>query len=372
MIHYGRPRYWRNISQKVVNMSDFRFKRLEQYQVGGTRDKMDLSIPFPRTPSGKMYRLCPVDDCAPRLFLLAETPTEQKISEENNAHIRRLPGTPGITCPYCGNDAPDNDYTHPEDLKAAKEFIKWAAMEDAGEYMEGLAKNFNREVKKAGKGIFSVEMDFKRSRMTRPHVWREDLLRNLSCDICGREYGVYAIALFCPDCGSPNIHIHIHREVELITHQIHLAEKLSVEGDQELIYRLLGNAHEDVLTMFETYLKTIYQFLVKKIFPLEEAKNLISKRVIGNKFQNIERGRKLFTKINIDPYDGLEDSDLEFIRRNIEKRHVVGHNLSMADEAYAESTQAEEPGRTVHLLADEITRFAYICSSVVTRLENNL
>jgi hypothetical protein len=24
----------------------------------------------------------------------------------------------------------------------------------------------------------------------------------MRCDVCQREYGVYAIGLFCPDCGS--------------------------------------------------------------------------------------------------------------------------------------------------------------------------
>ena len=60
------------------------------------------------------------------------------------------------------------------------------------------------------------------------------------------------------------------------------------------------------------------------------------------------------------------------LRINIEKRHVVGHNLSMADETYSESTQFEQPGRTVHLLSDEISSFASICSSVVIGLEVNL
>ena len=135
-------------------MSDFHFKRLERYRTGGTRNKMELSIPLPKTSGGKEYRLCPIDDCVPRLFLLGDAPAKQKISEENNPRARRMPGTPGITCPYCGNDAPDNDYIHPEDVKAAQKYIEWAAVEDIGEYIEGFAKKFNREVKKVGRGIF--------------------------------------------------------------------------------------------------------------------------------------------------------------------------------------------------------------------------
>jgi len=158
---------------------------------------------------------------------------------------------------------------------------------------------------------------------------------------------------------------------KLINQQIRLAEKVEEEGDPELAYRLLGNAHEDVLTVFETYLKIIYRFLMGKKY-LPNARDLATKKAIGNKFQNIERGRELYKNVGIDPFDGLADSDLNFLRVNIEKRHVVGHNLSIADETYSESTQSEHPGRTVHLLANEISRFADICASVVTKLEENL
>ena len=32
------------------------------------------------------------------------------------------------------------------------------------------------------------------------------------CDHCGRDYGVFAIGLFCPDCGAPNLRLHFARE----------------------------------------------------------------------------------------------------------------------------------------------------------------
>ena len=55
---------------------------------------------------------------------------------------------------------------------------------------------------------------------------------------------------FCPDCGAPNIHLHFAREVVLVREQVELA--VSLASDQrELAYRLMGNAHEDVLTAFE-------------------------------------------------------------------------------------------------------------------------
>ncbi len=349
-------------------MSNFRFRRLEQHKVGGTHDQMRLSIPAPRSPSGKVHRCCPVADCEPNIFQLGETPPDQTIPKEHIHLTRRSPGTIGTTCPYCGTDAPDDEFTFRGDIKAAEEYIQWAVEQDVGDALDQLARDFNRRVGGGRRSLLSIKMDVKRSKRSRPFVWREDLLRDLTCDICSRRYGVYAIALFCPDCGGPNLHVHFGREVELIKQQVEQAKRVEQEGNQELAYRLLGNAHEDVLTAFETYLKMIYRFLVKKRLP-QDAEKLCSKKAIGNRFQNIARGRELFANVGIDPYAGLEEFNLGFLRLNIEKRHVIGHNLSMADDAYAEAAKTEQPGQTVRLLGEEITRFADICKAVVVRLE---
>ena len=46
--------------------------------------------------------------------------------------------------------------------------------------------------------------------------------------------------------------------------------------------------------MLETYLKTVYQFLVRKRYTAAEAQRLCSKKAIRSAFQNIERGQRLF------------------------------------------------------------------------------
>jgi hypothetical protein len=352
-------------------MSKFRFRRLEQYRTGGTSDRMELRIPLPKSETGKIHRQCPREECSPRVFQLGDTPEEQKIAEEQMALVRRSPHSPGTTCPYCGNDAPDTEFNTPEDIEAAQEYLRWAATEDIGDQLEDMVRGFNRR-SGSKKGLISVSMKVKRPRNARPYAMRNDLLRDLTCDICGRRYGVYAIALFCPDCGARNTHVHFQREVELITQQIELARRVGEDGNQELSYRILGNSHEDVLTAFETYLKTLFRFLVKKRATSEVAEGLLKKiSKVGNSFQNIQRGRELFGEIGIDPYGFLSEEDLNFLRLNIEKRHVIGHNLSMADEKYSELAEAEQPGQTVLLLADEVTRFADLCRQVIVHLEQD-
>lgn len=346
-------------------MSRFRFRRLEEYKVGDTKNGMELNVPLPKTPSGKIYRWCPNGQCTPRLFLLgdAERPEGLDVSQ-----LRRAPGVRGTTCPYCGTDADDADFTYGGDIEAVREYITWAAHRDISDHVERLTRDFNRSQPRGG--LLSVKMDFKPDVTPEPRPWREDLIRNLACDVCGREYGVYTIALFCPDCGLRNLRVHFDREVEIVIQQIDLAEQVSEDGNRELSYRLLGNAHEDVVTAFETYQKAFYTYMVRKSFSAQQAERMISKRTIGNRFQNIDKARDLYGNLSLDPFSMLTPDELELMRLNIEKRHVIGHNLSIADKAYSTSAeQREKPGTSVQILADEVSEFAMTAQKVVAELE---
>ncbi len=345
-------------------MSGFRFRRLEEYKVGDTKDGMELNVPLPITPSGKICRWCPNGECTPRLFLLghARRPERLEVSQ-----LRRAPGERGTTCPYCGTDADDAEFNYGDDIEAVQERIEWAALRDISDYMEELTRDFNRSQPRGG--LLSVKMEFEADAPPEPRAWREDLVRNLACDLCGREYGVYAIALFCPDCGSANLHVHFEREIEIVLQQIDLAEQLSEEGNRELSYRLLGNAHEDVLTAFETYQKAFFRYAVRKRHDDGQAERMISKQAIGSRFQNPKKAKDLYEKLSLNPFSVLTTDEMELMQLNIEKRHVIGHNLSIADEAYCRAEQREEPGTTVEILADEVSEFAKTAQKVVVELE---
>lgn len=351
-------------------MRDFRFRRLEKHRVGGTRDRMELSYPVPRSPSGKAYQYSPNPDAAPRLFLIGDAPDERSIAAEYEARIRRQPGPGETICPYSGHIGPDEDFVHFDDIKAIHKQIEHDVAADVQDYMAEMARDFNRKQPRGG--FISMKMDVKKKHRPRLFAIREDLLRDLDCDICRRTYAVYAIALFCPDCGAPNPGLHFRREAEIVREQIALADAQDAAGHGEIAYRLMGNAHEDVLTAFETTLKTIYRYLIRRRHSPGEAATLCAKKAIGNGFQNTGRARERFAPFAIDPFATLSDEDLALLALNIEKRHVIGHNLGIADDHYVELTQADQPGQTVRLIGDEIGRFADICLAVVLELENAL
>lgn len=351
-------------------MSGIRFRRLEQYRVGGTRDRMTLSYPPPRSPSGKIYQYSPNPLAVPRLFLIGEAPVNRTIPEEMRARTRREPGPGQTVCPYSGWMADDKEFIHLDDIEAIKKRIIWEAGADIQDFLADMARNFNR--RQPSGGFITMKTEAKSSLRPRPLAIRADLLRDLECSVCLRPYAVYAIALFCPDCGAPNLALHFQREIVLINKQIDIADAQEVAcGLSEIAYRLMGNAHEDVLTAFEMALKTVYRHLVRRDLPAR-AEMLSTKKEIGNAFQNIDRGREKFAALSFDPFARLSQNELDVLRLNIQKRHVIGHNLGVADEHCVELTQDEQPGETVQLIGDEVRRFTELCRNVVASLDDRL
>jgi hypothetical protein len=163
---------------------------------------MELSYPAPASPSGKMFQYSPNPEAVPRLFLIGDAPAERVIAEPHKSSIRRQPGPGETVCPYSGYMAPDHQFIHFDDIEAIKRQIIWEARADVQDWLAEFAKDFNR--RQLHGRFITMRAEYKPSQEPRPLAIREDLLRDLVCNICGRSYAVYAIALFCPDCGSPN------------------------------------------------------------------------------------------------------------------------------------------------------------------------
>lgn len=347
-------------------MNDFEFRHLAEWSEGDDGDEMRLAVPLPVTSSGMTLRWCPNDDCQPRRFQIGVSQLEQPEATVQPG-ARRSPGAPATTCPYCGTDGDDQSFVAPEDLEAAIDKVKWAFREDVVLWLDGLAADFNRTVSRGGNNFLGIRMTSDNVRRPEPTAWREDLLRSVQCHACSRAYGVYAIGLFCPDCGIANLADHFAREVDLVEGQVSIAADLQIEGETELAYRVLGNAHEDVVTAFETYLKSVFRFV---LVSRQGSADLFKPADLrGNPFQNLSRAERLFAALGIALFEGLDPSELQSLETDFQKRHVVGHNLGLVDDRYAEVEQDSRIGETTSLLAGDVKAFATRCMSVVRRLE---
>lgn len=338
-----------------------RFRNLEKYKTGGSGNNITLGIPLPKTPDGRVYRFSPNEAAHPRLFLLGNRVLGFSVPEDLTPRMKHPPGTPGTICPYSGTADEDDNFMHPDDVAAAREVVAHAFHADAAAAFHGIFDDLAR--KTAGNKFIKVTTGRRPSPKPAPRFARNDLLRELVCDECGRDYGVYAISLFCPDCGAPNIHLHFAREVELVKEQVRIAGSLD-QPSEELAYRMMGNAHEDVLTAFEATLKTVYLYRVAAREP-----GAADVKPVGNSFQNIERGRKRFGEFDFDPFGNLPPEALAALMLNIQKRHVIGHNLGIADATFAEHASEARLGETIPLVGDDILMFAAIGQLVVDNID---
>jgi hypothetical protein len=90
-----------------------------------------LGIPLPKTPDGRVYRYSPNENAHPRHFLLGVRVPEFILPETVTPRMTHRPGTPGTVCPYSGILDDDENFTHPDDLAAAKEIVAHAFHADA-------------------------------------------------------------------------------------------------------------------------------------------------------------------------------------------------------------------------------------------------
>lgn len=335
--------------------------RLNRYRTGGTSSNMQLSYPAPRTPNGRVYRLSPNEHAHPRHFVLGGVTTVISVTDAHRARMKQEPRTKQTVCPYSGTVAPDDAFVHPDDVNAAVEMLKHDAVQDI---QDALADMLQSAFKggSSSNSLIKLTANVKQSMpKPKPRFTRQDLMRELVCDHCGRDYGVFAIGLFCPDCGAPNLRLHFIRETELVSDQVSLAEEIGIDTE-ELAYRLLGNAHEDVLTAFEATLKTVYLYG-------KSLANTSPPPKVGNDFQNIEKALKRFNELNLDPFNGLTEIEMDALRLNIQKRHVIGHNLGVVDEKFATHATDAKVGETVKLVGNDIRLFASISQKVIDSLD---
>ncbi len=341
-----------------------RLPQLDKYRVGGTEEKPVLNVPLPRTPTGRVYRNSPNEAALPRHFVIGNPIPEFVIDDAARPRMKLTPRSNRTVCPYSGVVAEDSEFTHPDDVQAAVEKVSHAFLSDMDAELSRMFEGFGSSLSR-NSGI-TVKVSKSPSYRPPPRFLREDLLRDLVCDHCGRDYGVYAIALYCPDCGAPNLRLHFAREVDLVRHQVDLADAHGNDA-KELAYRLLGNAHEDVLTAFEATLKTVYlQLCAQQGSDAPEIKR------VTNDFQNVARARARFSQFEFDPFDELDAGCLGTLELNIQKRHIIGHNLGIVDEKFAEHAVEARVGETVRLIGDDVRAFAAISQLVVDRLDARL
>lgn len=134
------------------------FKHLNRFRTGGSGNNIELGIPPPRTPDGRIYRYSPNERAHPRHFVLGAQ-GETDVTPQMRARMKQDPRTKQTVCPYSGVVAPDDDFTHPDDIKAVIEIVRDAAVRDIEDALRDAFSSFNRTTSRRS-GFLSVETKF--------------------------------------------------------------------------------------------------------------------------------------------------------------------------------------------------------------------
>lgn len=332
-----------------------------------------VPIPLPSTPSGKQKRACPRGECPGSEFYLGEGGTKR--DDELPSDLHRRPNTVGTTCPYCGYDGDDDDFLPADVAQYVDSRINHEAEEFAEEVVDNLLGQLAKSVKRRGRGRNSLQIKTRSQARTPPRQRpqppkHQDQLRNVQCHICDRSYGVFALGLFCPDCGSPNLTTHLIRERELIEDDLREAERLIRRGEDEHAHRRIADTHENVVSIVEAFLKTFFAFVVRQrendVAATKTLKN------VGNAFQNIDRAREKLAPFGIDPFADLTPKDIAFLRIAMAKRHVVTHNLGLIDDRFVKQTGIGATGRVVDVSPTEVRRLLDEIVPVIDRCDETI
>lgn len=343
-------------------MSRIHFRRLEKYQIGQRGAVRELAMPLPRTATGKVDRQCPRSECTPGRFQVGEAPSNRSIAPDRLGRARRPANAQGTTCPYCGHDDDGSAFISSADRRAAIDHLRWAAREDVADALGSI-------LDQALRGMKGIKLTRSSRRRSPPSQYREDLLRDVTCDTCARAYGVYGLALFCPDCGASNILVHLDREHALVKEQLALLDLAHTSPEHRL--RSQMNGLEDVISSLEAILKAVYVHVVRRRFPSEDATRMTSKKSIGTKCQNPDRARELYSPLGMDPFGCLNADELSALQLAQAQRNVVTHNTGLVDEAYVTSTGQGHIGQSFPLSLQDVARAMSIACEVVIHLERS-
>lgn len=299
---------------------------------------------------GMIGRECPNETCQPKYFKVSQTiPDELVIKYSGSPQIM-------LTCPYCGTREDNQQFF-------TKEQIEWAHTKIKRDFMEGMQAMLQRATKQNSSG----SLQFRASPLPNVRYYVEEKIEKIiTCDNCSCKYAVYGLSFHCPICSQGNLLLHIKSSSEIIKVLIGESDRIGHEKGTDIGRHLLCNALEDVVGLYEGFLKYIYKYSVSKLFTAQEARGKLER--IRTNMQNIDKSIQLFQddcRINI--FDGIDMNDKEFLQEQFFKRHVITHNLGLIDERYNERAQViKRQGVNIDISPQDIMKALAIVEAVVS------
>ncbi len=291
-----------------------------------------MSVPIKPDKEGYVGRECPVKECLGYFKLTPGT---------------GLPGPAPCHCPYCGHRGASNTFFTPEQIEYAKS-VAFRQISDAF-HQDLKSMEFNHKPR----GAFGIGISMKVSRSAPEpirHYREKQLETEVVCDGCTLRYAIYGVFGWCPDCGAHNSLQILHKNLELASKELALAESV----DKDLAEHLIGDALENIVSAFDGFGREVCARQSKDI-----------------RFQNLPGARKnVHDAFGFDFADGLTSDEWADACRVFQKRHVLSHKMGVVDDDYVK--KANDPhavvGRKIKVSRDEVIAATHIVQVLGKRL----
>lgn len=340
------------------------FDEMKKYRTGKTPEGHDqFNVPLKPDEYGMIGRECPNEDCQPKYFKMSTSvPDKLEKKAESFSQI-------DVTCPYCGIIENMQSFHTRSQIK----WIESMMFKDVAKAFQDTMKSAFKPSRPSAQSMFSVNLSFRSGSLPSVrHYIEEKIKKIVECDSCKYNYAVYGISFHCPLCGEGNLAYHLQRGADIIKVLIEESERISNERGEEAGKQMIGNALEDVVSLFETFLKHIYHYEIKKKLPKEEAESKIKK--IRNTFQRIEGAERLFTNdLGINLYSHINPQDKRFLEEQFLKRHVLTHNLGLIDKKYQEKAKTyERQGAELEIKQEDVHKALQIVMDILNNAMSNM
>ena len=307
-------------------------------------ETVSFSIPFEPDEEGFFGRECP--ECESYFKIVLGTGLKGE-------------GLP-CHCPYCGHvDSMDQFWTQDQ-----IEFAKSYALQQAGQLVYDELKKLEFNHKAKGPFGIGISMKLERGSPIPIQYYREKRLETkIVCDNCGLHYSVYGVFAYCPDCGQHSFLEILNKNLEVITKMADLAESL----DEEMKEKLIENALEDCVSVFDGFGRSICTVYASKARDPERAKKV--------SFQDLARAKNAMKSLyGIDISTCVSSAEWTSAIRSFQKRHLVAHRMGVVDAEYLEKTGDADAkvGRKVSISTEDIEAASRFVKSLGEYLTNQL
>lgn len=275
---------------------------------------ISLRVSIPTSPDGTVGRKCP--GCR-RFF---------KVDRETMKEADQI-------CPYCGAQHPTSQFLTLDQRRRLRSAAQRYAMTELHRQMTDAFQGFSS----SGSGMIRVELQPGQLELPPLLTYVEqDTRRTVTCSHCGAATCVYGIALFCARCGRRESMAAFEQALHAAEASLAAVELLLVDQRRALeaiggLDRLAENVLGDIVTAFEGYCRTKITEIAgaAKLASLQKTNgaNFLQRLDIALQAMSSTLGRPLLSAFPASEFDELKVA--------FATRHVLIHNLGIADAKYA-------------------------------------